>query len=71
MSLNKAIEHGKEHRRQYTKAKAVSKRCRNHGTCLYCRDNRLHNSKAKKLHAEQDMQEVQFVAIDYTEESKK
>lgn len=71
MSHNKAIEHGKEHRRQYTKSKAVDKSCRNHGTCPYCRDNRLHNSIAKKLHAEQDMQEVQFVAIDSTEESKK
>lgn len=71
MSHNKAIEHGKEKRKRYIKAKAVDKSCRNHGSCPYCRDNRLHNSKAKKLHAEQDMQEVRFVAIDSTEESKK
>lgn len=34
MSLNKAIESGKEHRRQYRKAKAVDKTCRNNGSCF-------------------------------------
>ena len=41
MSLNKAIEHGKEWRKPYcrengTYAKAVSKACRNHGRCMWC-----------------------------------
>ena len=31
MSLDKAIEHGKEHRKPYRGAKAVDKTCRNHG----------------------------------------
>ena len=31
MSLYKAIEHGKEHRKPYHGAKAVDKTCRNHG----------------------------------------
>lgn len=26
----------------YTKSKAEDKSCRNHGDCLYCRSNRLH-----------------------------
>lgn len=33
MSLNKAIEHGKEKRKPYRKAKAVDKQCRNHKGC--------------------------------------
>ena len=49
MSLNKAIEHGKEHRETYRGAKAVSKQCRNHGTCPHCRNNRLHKSNKLKV----------------------
>ena len=33
MSLDKAIKHGKEHRKPYRGAKAVDKSCRNHGSC--------------------------------------
>lgn len=36
MSLDKAIEHGKEHRKPYHGAKAVDKSCRNHGNCPHC-----------------------------------
>ena len=42
MSLDKAIEHGKEHRKPYRGGKAVAYSCRNHGDCDYCRCNRLH-----------------------------
>lgn len=38
--LDKAIEHGKEHRKPYHGAKACDKSCRNHGSCAWCRDNR-------------------------------
>ena len=31
MSLDKAIEHGKEHRKEYRGSKAIDKTCRNHG----------------------------------------
>ena len=43
MSLDKAILYGKEHRKPYHKSKRFDKTCRNHGSCPYCRDNRLHN----------------------------
>lgn len=33
MSLDKAIEHGKEHRKEYRGSKAIDKTCRNHGGC--------------------------------------
>ncbi|HOP08480.1 MAG TPA: hypothetical protein PLF13_14505 [candidate division Zixibacteria bacterium] len=36
MSLDKAIKHGKEHRKPYRGAKAVDKSCRNHGSCPAC-----------------------------------
>lgn len=42
MSLNKAIQYGKEKRKQYTGAKSIDRTCRNHGSCEWCRTNRLH-----------------------------
>lgn len=41
MSLDKAISYGKEHRKPYHGAKAVDSTCRNHGSCDYCKNNRL------------------------------
>lgn len=38
--LDKAIDHGKEHRKPYHGAKACDKSCRNHGSCTWCRNNR-------------------------------
>lgn len=42
MSLGKAILHGKEKRQPYRGAKAIDSTCRNHGSCTWCRDNRLY-----------------------------
>ena len=42
--LDKAIAHGKEHRKQYYKSKAVDKTCRCHGGCLICYANRMHKT---------------------------
>ena len=42
MSLDKAIEHHKEHRKQYRGGKAIDKTCRNHGGCPCCLSNRIH-----------------------------
>ena len=52
MSLNKAIEHGKEHRKPYhvdrrNFAKSVDKTCRNHGSCPWCQGNRQYNTKKR------------------------
>ena len=41
MGLDKAIKHGKEKRKPYMDAKAVDCTCRNHGTCEWCKRNRL------------------------------
>ena len=42
MSLDKSIQHGKEHRKPYRGSKAIDRSCRNHGSCDWCRNNRLH-----------------------------
>lgn len=49
MSLTKAIEHGKEHRKPYRGAKAVDVTCRNHGGCPGCRMIREHKDKKRRL----------------------
>jgi len=36
--MSRSIKH------PYTKAKAVSKQCRNNGNCPYCRKNRTHKN---------------------------
>lgn len=46
--LYKAIRYGKEHRKPYRGAKAVDRSCRNHGSCDYCRNNRLFKGKVGK-----------------------
>ena len=52
MSLDKAIQYGKEHRKPYRGAKAIDCTCRNHGSCGWCEGNRLYNTKKKELAAD-------------------
>jgi elongation factor P hydroxylase len=40
MALDKAIKHGKEHRKEYRGAASISSHCRCHGICSYCESNR-------------------------------
>ena len=48
MTLDKSIEHKKEHRKKYYGAKASDKTCRNHGSCPWCRNNRLYKYRKYK-----------------------
>ena len=48
MSLDKAIQHGKEKRKPYYKSKAIDPSCRNHGSCEYCESNRLYSTQKRK-----------------------
>ena len=48
MGLEKAIEHGKEHRKHYRGSKRFASSCRNHNGCPWCEGNRLHNTKVKE-----------------------
>ena len=62
MSLFKAIEHNKEHRKKYKGGKACSRHCENHGgrrhqlECEYCRNNRLYKNKKR----EQQYEEINY-----------
>lgn len=47
MSLDKAIEHGKEKRHPYRGSKAIDATCRNHGSCKWCERNRTHKMRDK------------------------
>lgn len=57
MALDKAIEHGKEKRRPYKGAKAVDCSCRNHGTCEWCRENRMYKTIRDLARTRQEMKE--------------
>lgn len=57
MSLDKAIDHGKEYREKYRGAKAVDPYCRNHGRCSWCKRNRLYSSKKALEAAKEKMKD--------------
>ena len=46
--LDKAIQYGKEKRKPYQGSKAIDCTCRNHGSCAWCRDNRLYKNKKRE-----------------------
>ena len=48
MSLDKAIDHGKEHRKPYRGSKAIDPSCRNHGGCPWCEENRKFRFREEK-----------------------
>lgn len=59
MTLDKAIEHGKEHRKHYYGSKAVDKTCRNHGSDDWEKDNRLYRANRLEEKAKQDIETVE------------
>ena len=59
MGLEKAIASGQEHRKPYHGAKAVCFNCRNHGTCGYCKSNRLYGTRKRKAAADAQQEEYE------------
>ena len=57
MSLDKAIESGKEKRKKYRKSKAFDSTCRNHGSCPWCEGNRTNKNNNKKKVADKELKE--------------
>jgi len=53
MSLDKAIKYGKEHRKEYFDSRGVDPFCRNHGKCIWCRDNRTFKNQSKIIWTKQ------------------
>ena len=58
MSLNKAIEHGKEKRKAYRKPQSIDKTCRNHGSCEWCERNRMYSRKKSAEACSNRMEEL-------------
>ena len=56
MSLDKAIEHGKEKRKPYRGAAAFVQSCRNHGGCPWCEEDRKHKFRDKKPITKEDLE---------------
>lgn len=57
MSLNKAIEHGKEKRKPYSGAKAVCQECRNHGGEDWALNDRIHKYRKREVLAQEQIEE--------------
>ena len=69
MSLDKAIEHGKEKRKPYRGSKVFDYTCRNHGgkgkkhdggQCPWCRENRLYQVMKERTRTDEELKESIF-----------
>lgn len=67
MSLDKAIDSGKEHRKPYRRSKVFDYTCRNHGgrtkkhcsnQCPYCLENRMHKYDKENERIKRAMEDV-------------
>ncbi len=59
MSLEKGIQHGKEHRKPYYKSGRFDPTCRPNGGCSYCENNRAHKNKKKELDQKQQIKDLE------------
>lgn len=57
MTLDKAILHKKEHRKEYRGAKSVDKSCRNHGSDYWEQSNRLYSTNKREVSADERSRE--------------
>jgi len=48
MSMVKAIQSGKEHRKMYYDTRAFDHTCRCHGSCGFCFANRMYSTKKRE-----------------------
>lgn len=59
MSLDKAIDHGKEHRKPYRGSKAIDRTCRNHGGCDWCKENRMYKNTKRLAKVKSKMEDYE------------
>jgi len=59
MSLEKAILHGKDHRKPFFRSERFDSSCRPHGSCGWCFNRRMHKHRRQKLAAEQSFKDFQ------------
>ena len=55
MSLDKAIQSGKEHRKPYRGSKAIDRTCRNHGSCPWCQRGRAYKEQKREPYVDDDL----------------
>ena len=60
MSLEKAIQHGKERRKQYYNSGRFDTSCRPGGGCPHCEANRKHATNKAKMKASKKEQENEY-----------
>ena len=58
MSLNKAIEHGKEKRKPYRGAKAMCSACCNHGSDDWDLNDRVHKYRKVETSAQEQLKDI-------------
>lgn len=63
--LDKSIKHGKEKRKQYRRSKLFDRSCRNHGSCSYCRENRIFNNHRRELISKEAIEDHWLDEWDY------
>ena len=51
MSFDNNYPNRKDKRKQYRGSKNFDRSCRNHGSCDYCKNNRLYKNKVKETEA--------------------
>lgn len=64
MSLLKAIQSGKEHRRPYRGIEECFAECRPNGGCSYSLSNRMHSTRKRILACEQDIASLNEPPLD-------
>jgi hypothetical protein len=65
MSLDKAINNGKEYRKQYRDSRRFDHSCRNHGSCSYCEQRRLFNDIKNRTRADDDIYDYENEYVDH------
>lgn len=60
MSLEKSIKYGKDKRQKYRGANAVDKKCRNHGGCPWCLEDRTHKYKLAEEKSDDKIKEYEL-----------
>ena len=56
--MEKAIEHGKEHRKPYYGSKRFDRTCRDHGSCPWCQGNRKHKYRKPRLDEKEELDDM-------------
>ena len=63
MSLEKAIKHGKEKRKEYYGSQAFDHSCRPHGGCPYCENNRKFSDQVDRMKADKWEQIDEYIEM--------